>query len=99
MNKKEKEVLPSGIGNTSTQRLDIVKYYVGKCTTLRPGDIKVLYYLAKNGASPQMEIGQALNLADARAHIRNLRGAGVPIADYKQAPPHSQRKIYFIKGL
>ncbi len=60
---------------------------------------KVLDILSQGGKYSVADIVQALGLCDPRAHIRDLRKAGIPIADTWVHPKGGSRyKLYYLSN-
>ena len=62
-------------------------------------DNKVYKLLCSGGEYSTIQMTNSLYVADPRSHIRNLRNAGVPIADrWIETESNSRYKVYFLKN-
>lgn len=56
-----------------------------------------IYFALLQGHYTTVQLVRLTGVADPRSHIRFLRAAGVPVADYWISTPASRIKVYFIK--
>lgn len=59
---------------------------------------KIFRLFSSGGKYSVAELSRLLNIPDPRSHIRYIRMAGYPIADYWEHSKFSKYKVYFMKG-
>jgi hypothetical protein len=91
MRKHKKTPQPGSNGGKVTRENVTPKIRKFSNTTSR------IYSALLSGNKTTVQLVRLTGIADPRSHIRYLRAAGVPVADYWISTPNSRIKVYFIK--